>query len=140
MLLWHTCTLNASLIIVCRKSPCCALPQTIYFIVKETLNCMVPSHLVQITKYQHIHVRCANISICVRLKMQLELTKNRAPLADKALPSSTYSPGVYMAYGGIYWLSLPFPCFTVTAMLGRISCHSLSLCRGFVRATNMWFQ
>lgn len=45
-ILWNTCILNAFLIIVFRKSPCCALPQTIYFIVKETLNCRVPSHLV----------------------------------------------------------------------------------------------
>lgn len=35
------CFLNVRLIIVFRKSHCCAFPQTIYFIVKETLTCMV---------------------------------------------------------------------------------------------------
>lgn len=34
------CFLNVRLIMVFRKSHCCAFPQTIYFIVKETLTCM----------------------------------------------------------------------------------------------------
>lgn len=53
----------------------CFTPQTIYFIVKETLNCMVPSQLDGITKYQHIHGRCAHISMDLILRMQHELKK-----------------------------------------------------------------
>lgn len=58
---------------------------------------MVPSHLVQITKYQHIHVRCANISICVRLKMQLVFRKKECSTSGQSssklhlLPGSVHS-------------------------------------------------